>query len=283
MPQGNHGSGGSHRSRGRRAKVARKRAGSSAIHLQHDGQAVQSSREPNRVPWTDGSRVLAALPREEYEAIGSALESVPMERSAILYQQEAQVDFVYFPETAVSSLLNRMTGGGVVEVGTIGNEGFVGISVFLGAARSPTETIVQIPGSVRRMSVDDFRTAVAALPTFRALIGRCAHAFMTQVSQTAACNRLHGIEQRCARWLLLTHDRVGAADTFPLTHKFLSFMLGVRRAGVTEALGGLTNAGLIRSGKGTITILDRRELEDASCECYARVRRHLAEPFEPLL
>jgi CRP-like cAMP-binding protein len=167
-----------------------------------------------------------------------------------------------------------------VEVGTIGNEGISGLSLFLGSDVSVPEMIAQIPGAAQQMSADDFRTIVAQLPALRALLARCAYAFMTQVSQTAACNRLHGIEQRCARWLLLTHDRVGGADSFPLTHKFLSFMLGVRRAGVTEALGALTLAGLIRSTKGTVTILDRAGLERASCECYAIVRLHSSEPFD---
>ena len=134
------------------------------------------------------------------------------------------------------------------------------------------ETLAQIPGSAQYMAAADFRAALDPLPTLRSLVAACVHAFIAQVSQTAACNRLHGIEQRCARWLLLTHDRVGGGDTFPLTHQFLSFMFGVRRAGVTEALGALTLAGLITSVKGSITILDRAGLEAACCECYAIVR-----------
>jgi len=198
----------------------------------------------------------------------------------ILYEQGSRIEIVYFPDTAVISLVSRMENGAAVEVGTIGNEGVVGLGLFLGADVSVPETLAQIPGNAQRMSAEDFRSALERLPGFRAIVGKCTHAFITQVSQTAACNRLHGIEQRCARWLLLTHDRVGGGDSFPLTHQFLSFMLGVRRAGVTEALGALTLAGLVKSGSGWITILDRVGLEAVCCECYAIVRRHAGEPFD---
>jgi hypothetical protein len=172
-----------------------------------------------------------------------------------------------------------MSNGAVVEVGTIGNEGAAGLDVFLGADISIPETLVQIPGQAQHMPSTEFRAAIDRLPALRSIVGQCLHAFVAQVSQTAACNRLHGVEQRCARWLLLTHDRVGGAESFPLTHQFLSFMLGVRRAGVTEALGALALAGLIRSKVGQITVLDRDGLEAACCECYAIVRRHSGAPF----
>ena len=207
------------------------------------------------------------------------MTEVPLDIGQVLYKQRAPIDYVYFPDTAVVSLLSRMENDAVVEVGTIGNEGAAGLSLFLGATVSVPETMVQVPGTGHRMSADAFISAIAKLPRFREIVARCTHAFMTQVSQTAACNRLHGIDERCARWLLLTHDRVGGADTFPLTHQFLSFMLGVRRAGVTESLGALARSGLIASSKGRITILDRRGLEAASCECYAIVRRYAGEPF----
>ena len=167
----------------------------------------------------------------------------------------------------------------MVEVGTIGNESAVGLVLSLGASTSHSQTLAQIPGDAYRMPAADFRSALETLPKFRAIIAGCLYAFVTQVSQTAACNRLHGIEQRCARWLLLTHDRVGGASTFPLTHEFLSFMLGVRRAGVTEALGALARSALITSRQGSVTIIDRAGLEAASCECYGIVRRLAGEPF----
>ena len=226
-----------------------------------------------------GNRILASLPDDERSFSASHLTKVTLEIGQVLYKQRAPIDYVYFPDTAVVSLLSRMENNAVVEVGTIGNEGAAGLSLFLGATVSVPETMVQVPGTGQRMSADAFTSAIAELPRFREIVARCTHAFMTQVSQTAACNRLHGIDERCARWLLLTHDRVGGADTFPLTHQFLSFMLGVRRAGVTEALGALARSGLIASSNGRITILDRGGLEAASCECYAIVRRYAGEPF----
>jgi CRP-like cAMP-binding protein len=229
--------------------------------------------------WTGGNRILATLPPDEMDVLRPALFSIALTSGQILYEQHSRIETVYFPDTAVASLLSRMGNDAVVEVGTIGNEGMVGLSLFLGTDMSLPEIISQIPGVAQSMSADDFRSAVERLPKLRALVAGCTHAFMAQVSQTAACNRLHGIEQRCARWLLLTHDRVGGADSFPLTHQFLSFMLGVRRAGVTEALGALTLAGLVKSRNGLIQILDRPGLEAACCECYAIVRQHAGEPF----
>jgi CRP-like cAMP-binding protein len=243
--------------------------------------ASAESRTPSIVApiWTGGNRILATLPPDEMDVLRPALFSVVLTSGQILYEQRSRIDTVYFPDTAVASLLSRMENDAVVEVGTIGNEGMVGLSLFLGTDVSLPEIIAQIPGDAQSMSADDFRSAIERLPTLRALIAACTNAFMVQVSQTAACNRLHGIDQRCARWLLLTHDRVGGVDSFPLTHQFLSFMLGVRRAGVTEALGALTLAGLIKSRNGLIQILDRAGLEAACCECYAIVRRHAGEPF----
>jgi CRP-like cAMP-binding protein len=229
--------------------------------------------------WSGGNRIFAALSPNELAFLRPNLVSVTVASGHVLYQQGARMDAVYFPETAVASLISRMSNDAVVEVGTIGNDGVVGLGLALGANTSVAEVLIQIPGEVQQMAALAFTAALEELPHFRAIVARSTHAFMTQVSQTAACNRLHGIEQRCARWLLLTHDRVGGADSFPLTHQFLAFMLGVRRAGVTEALGGLTVAALITSTQGRVTILDRAGLEAASCECYAVVRLHLDESF----
>lgn len=233
--------------------------------------------------WTGANRILAALPPKEMVIVQRKLSPIVLESGEVLYAQQSHIDKVYFPETAVVSLLSRMANDAVVEVGTIGNEGMVGLNLFLGADVSLPETLAQVPGTAQYMTADAFRATLTQLPTLRSILAKCVHAFVTQVSQTAACNRLHGIEQRCARWLLLTHDRVGGTDTFSLTHQFLSFMLGVRRAGVTEALGALTLAGLIKSVNGSVTILDRAGLEAACCECYAIVRLHAGAPFAPSL
>ncbi len=244
-------------------------------------RVASADRDRSTNVWSGGNRILAALSPDESGCVLEHLTPIALGSGDVLYQRNSRIDRVYFPETAVVSLLSRMANGAVVEVGTIGNEGAAGLDLFLGGDISIPETLVQIPGDAQYMSVADFREAIDRLPGFRSIVGRCIHAFVTQVSQTAACNRMHGLEQRCARWLLLTHDRVGAAESFSLTHQFLSFMLGVRRAGVTEALGALTLAGLVKSKSGQITVLDRDGLEAVCCECYAIVRRYSGAPFAP--
>jgi CRP-like cAMP-binding protein len=228
------------------------------------GKRPRDARPTNDRIWSGGNHILAALPPDEVARLRQSLTPIALASGDILYQQHSRIDRVYFPETAVASLVNRMTDGAAVEVGTIGNEGAVGLDLFLGADISIPETLVQIPGDAQYMPSSEFRAAIDRMPALRSIVGQCIHAFVTQVSQTAACNRLHGVEQRCARWLLLTHDRVAGADSFPLTHQFLSFMLGVR---------------LIRSKAGQITVMDRDGLEAACCECYAIVRRHSGAPF----
>ena len=181
---------------------------------------------------------------------------------------------VYFPTTAVVSVISRMNDGGAAEVGTVGNEGAVGVSVLLDASPSPYETVAQIPGSALVVEAGIMREGMHDRVALRQLMHRYVHEYLTQVAQTAACNRLHGIDQRCARWLLMTHDRVAEAEQFPLTQSYLAIMLGVRRAGVTVAAGALQEAGLITYHRGGIRVVDRAGLEAAACECYGLVRRH---------
>jgi CRP-like cAMP-binding protein len=167
-----------------------------------------------------------------------------------------------------------MANGSAIEVGTIGNEGVTGISVLLGAHASTNETFVQIPGTAHRVAADELVREIDARPALRHLLNLYAEAYLTQVAQTAACNRLHDIESRCARWLLMTHDRVGQAEQFPLKQEFLAIMLGVRRAGVSVAASALQDAGLIHYTRGSIRVLDRAGLEAVACECYGIVRQH---------
>jgi CRP-like cAMP-binding protein len=220
-----------------------------------------------------GNRLLALLPQNEREAVEQHLERVQGKSGQVLAEPGEGFSYVYFPETCVISVVNP-TDEGIVEVGTVGNEGMGGISVFLDAHALPSRTIVQIPGMMQRMRVSTFRETADAHPALRHLLLRYTHAFLVQVAQTASCNRMHPIEHRCARWLLMTHDRVGGADTFMLTHEFLAFMLGVRRAGVTVAAGMLQRLGLIAYSRGRVTVLDRAGLEEASCQCYGIVRAH---------
>jgi CRP-like cAMP-binding protein len=217
---------------------------------------------------------IAALPSRASKWRRS-LEPITLEHGEVLASSGETWSHVYFPESAVLSVIARMRDGAAAEVGTVGNEGMVDVSAFLADQCSVNETLVQIPGTGHRVPRPILQAAANASPALRNVLARYTQAYLTQVAQTAACNRLHTIERRCARWLLMTHDRVQGADHFPLTQEFLAIMLGVRRAGVTVAANALQDAGLIRYRRGSIRILDRAGLEAASCECYGVVRHHL--------
>ena len=224
------------------------------------------------------NRLLDALPSAELDVLQPYLERVELEQREALFEPEVPIAFVYFPETAVVSLVNVLHNGGSVEIGTSGREGMAGLPVFLGEDSGTTRGFAQIPGTAMRIQAAEFARLAASSGPFHALLLRYTQAFLTQVAQTAACNGAHLLEQRCARWLLMTHDRV-VGDEFPLTHEFLAFMLGVRRAGVTLAMGGLQDAGLVRYVRGHVTVVDRAGLERASCECYAVVREQYERLF----
>lgn len=179
---------------------------------------------------------------------------------------------IYFPLTALACILTRLDDGSAVEVATIGNDGMVGATAFLGARTvSPRDLCqIQVPGEILAMDIDAFREE-AQNGAFRGVLERYVQAYLRQVSQQVACNATHPLVERCSRWILLTHDGVGR-DEFPLTQEFLSQMLGVRRASVTVAAGQLQEAGLIRFRRGCLTILDREGLESAACECHGITR-----------
>jgi CRP-like cAMP-binding protein len=217
------------------------------------------------------NHILRVLPARDYSWILPHLTSIPLRVNDVLAEANEPFLHVYFVESGVVSIVNK-TEGGSVEVGTVGNEGMAGLSVFLNGGADQNETMVQVPGEAKRMPAAMFAQGADERPGLRRTLNRYTHAFLAQVSQTAACNRTHNLNERCARWLLMTHDRADGADTFPLTQEFLSFMLGVRRAGVTVAAGALQQAGLIKYSRGKITVTDRAGLEAASCDCYAIVR-----------
>jgi CRP-like cAMP-binding protein len=224
-----------------------------------------------------GSRLLAALARvapADAAWLDTQLEAVTLELGEMLAAADEPYRHIYFPETAVVSVINRMSDGGAAEVGTIGNEGMAGIASYLEAAPSRSESVVQIAGTAFRVPVATFLRGMRERPLMLRLLNRYTLAYLAQVEQTAACNRLHGIEVRCARWLLMTHDRIGQPAEFPLTQEYLAIMLGVRRSGVSVAAGSLRDAGLIRYSRGVIRVSDRDGLEHAACECYGVVRRH---------
>jgi CRP-like cAMP-binding protein len=189
----------------------------------------------------------------------------------VLVEPGRPITDIYFVRNGVASMLATEQEGGDIEVGTIGNEGFVGLPVLLGATSVPNRIIIQIEGDASRMPADAFRRIVDERPEVRRLLLRYAQHFSDLLSQSVACNRLHTLEERCARWLLMTHDRVHG-DAFDLTHEFLAIMLGVRRAGVTVAMGVLQAAGILRYTRGRVTVLDRSRLEEASCGCYGITR-----------
>jgi len=230
--------------------------------------AEDDSAAPCNAPQAPKNRLLAALSAPDYERLRPHLEPVRLTYRRVLYHAKNPIDFVYFIETGVGSLVNTMRNGSASEVGTIGNEGLVGLPVVLGDKQAPTSVYVQVPGIGLRLKASIFWQAMEESASMRTSMLHYAHAFFNQVAQSAACGAYHSLEQRCCRWLLMTHDRM-EEDEFLLTQEFLAMMLGVRRAGVTEAAGALQRAGLIRYRRGLITILDKDELKRRSCECYA--------------
>jgi CRP-like cAMP-binding protein len=224
------------------------------------------------------NRLLAALPSEEYARILPNLEYVYLSLGDVIYESNGRLTHAYFPTTSIVSLVYIMENGATAEMGLVGNDGLVGIALFMGGETTPNRAIVQHAGGAIRMNVkalqDEFRRGGA----FQLLLLRYTQALMTLISQTAVCNRLHLVERRLARRLLLSHDRV-KSDELQMTQDFISNMLGVRREGVTLAAGRLHNAGLIDYVRGHIKILDRKSLEAAACECYRVVK----EEYDRLL
>ena len=218
------------------------------------------------------NRLLAAVPPEDLARLWLRLQPVELALRQVLTAPEEPVTAVYFPESGYVSRLAPMDDGDSAEVGLIGPEGMVGLAVLLGSESDSFETMVQAPGTALRMDASAFREEVDRTPSLRTVLHRYALAHFEQVARSAACNGRHVIEQRLARWLLMGHDRV-EGDEFPMTHEFLSMMLGVRRAGITVAASALQKAGLIRYERGRMQITDRPGLEAIACECYGIARR----------
>jgi len=232
----------------------------------------QSSALLNDIP---RNRLLAALPRDVLEQILPLLTHVPLPTGMVIYEPRQRIADVYFVLTGIISMVCEMREG-TVEVGTVGREGMTALPIVLGADTMPSRAFVQVPGEALRMPADDLVRAMEESPKLRRLIYRYVLALFDQTAQHAACNRLHGLEERCARWLLMTHDRVDG-DTLQLKQQFLAEMLGVHRPAVTLAAGALQKAAIIRYSRGKVTVLDRAALENASCECYAIATRRMEE------
>ena len=222
------------------------------------------------------NRLLAALPTLEYNRIAEHLRVQTRLNGDALHEHGRRIDDVYFPNGGVFSVTTRMRDGSLVEVATVGREGMLGVGAFLGDRSGTGRTFQQVAdGPVAVLAVLPFVRETVASRTFREMMALYAQATLLQTMQCTACNARHDVTQRCCRWLLQTHDRVDA-DDFLLKHEFLAVMLGVRRPTVTVVLQGLQEAGLITSRYGRIRVLRRRQLEAASCECYAAIRGHFA-------
>ena len=222
-------------------------------------ETVHSGREQNFL--------LAALPDDEWERIGDRFEPHELRLKDVQYHAGEPIRDVWFPMTCVLSMINKVDGEPPVEVATIGREGMAGLPVFLGAPTGPHTVFAQMPGTALRLSAEGLRQVLLGDGALHRQLHRYVQATMVQLAQNVACNRLHTTEERAARWLLMTADRVGA-PTFLLTQEFLAQMLGVRRATVSLTAGLLQQAGMIGYRRGVITIQDRPALEDAACDCY---------------
>jgi CRP-like cAMP-binding protein len=213
------------------------------------------------------NRLLGLLSEEDLALLRPHLQHVTFDYKLALCEADKPIAYVYFPTSGVVSMVNTMANGSAAEVGTIGNEGLVGLPIILGDDSGPTNVYVQVPGAGLRLRSELVKDALERSSTLRRVMLRYADAMFNQVAQMAACNHFHSIEQRCCRWLLMTRDRMPSGD-FLLTHEFLGMMLGVRRTTVTEVMGSLQRDGLLRYRRGHVTILDHDALRRRACECY---------------
>jgi CRP-like cAMP-binding protein len=222
------------------------------------------------------NRLLRALPDRALASILPDLGFIKCEREQVLMDADSTLDYVYFPDSGVISIVGVYPDGSIIEMATIGREGGTGFQAVFGAKSSSARLFVQLPGTAAKMSRRAFIKAVETLPAFRSLMHAHVHAFLEQVMISAACNGAHGLRQRLARWLLMMRDRHDS-DEMPLTQDLLAEMLGVHRPSITNVVGDLQRQGLINCGRGRVTLLDRDGLMRASCECYGLVRTRIAQ------
>ena len=227
-----------------------------------------STHSPNQ------NHLLAALPTSEFEPLAAHLELVPLLLGQMLYEPDSQLQHAYFPTTAIVSLHYVMESGASAETAGVGNEGVVGISLFMGGNTTPSSAVVQTAGHAYRLERHKLKDAFDRAGLLQRVLLRYTQALITQMAQTAVCNRHHSLEQQLCRWLLLTVDRLPSNELI-MTQELVASMLGVRREGITETAGNLQRAGLISYRRGHIAVLDRRGLEKHACECYAVVKKEL--------
>ena len=218
------------------------------------------------------NHLLAAIPAAEWQRLSKHLEPVDLSLGQVLYESGATMTDMYFPTTAIISLLYVMENGSSAEIAVVGNEGLVGVSLFMGGESTPSRAVVQSAGQSFKIDAQIMKDAFNKAGPVMHLLLRYTQALITQMAQTAVCNRHHSLDQQLCRWLLLSLDRLHGADLV-MTQELISNMLGVRREGVTEAAMQLQAAGIIRYSRGKITVLDRPNLERRTCECYAVVKK----------
>jgi CRP-like cAMP-binding protein len=237
--------------------------------MEHDKPPMRAPQNPNQ------NHLLAALPKAEFERLAPHLEPVEMLLGEVLYESGGLLQHVYFPTTAIVSLHYVMENGSSSEIAGVGNEGVLGISLFMGGNTTPSRAVVQTGGQGYRLKAPLMAQEFNRGGLMQQLLLRYTQALITQMSQTAACNRHHSLVQQLCRWLLLTLDRMPTNELI-MTQELVANMLGVRREGVTEAAGKLQQAGVIRYRRGHITVLDRSGLESQVCECYEVVKKEFA-------
>jgi CRP-like cAMP-binding protein len=246
--------------------------------IMSDGSTQSISKNLSKPASSDGNerntqnKILRSLPGKESRAVFAFLEFVELPTATILNETATSIEFAYFVESGLASVLNIMEDGKSVEVGLMGKEGFAGIPLLVGFKTSPSRVVMQIAGSAFRIRAKDFSALLPECPQLEKALFRLSQEMAVQSAQIAACNRLHEVDERLARWLLMCQDRLGG-NKVPLTQEFLAHMLGTRRASVTVAAGMLQKAGLIKYTRGEVRVENRKELEEAACECYATIVR----------
>ena len=213
------------------------------------------------------NHLLAALPEAEYFQLADKFELVSLKLGQVIYESGDRLSHIYFPTTSIISMLYIMENGGTAEIGIAGNNGLIGYAIFMGGETTSSRAIVQIAGDAVRLRAADAKKAFAAGGIFQDILLRYTQSLITQISQTAVCNRLHSVEQQLCRWLLINHDQL-PSNKLIMTQELIANMLGVRREGVSLAATHLQERGVIRYSRGTISILDRKKLEAEACECY---------------
>jgi CRP-like cAMP-binding protein len=241
-----------------------------------DLQVVQSGERTNAAGKPVGSKILLSIPDSEYDILRPQLEYVRLANHLVLHEAGGRLEFAYFPNRGLISLVVVMKDGKTAEAGVVGNEGFTGIPAAVGLSRSPLRAVVQVTGDGFRIKVGALQRTLESTPHLQARLNRYTAIRGMQVAQTAACNRLHDVKQRLARWLLMTQDRVDSG-ALPITHDFLATMLGTDRPTVSLAAGVLQKKGLIEYTRGAVKIVNRKKLEDFACECYGVIRQYDGE------